>query len=135
MRYSRIVRALDAFLRPPSGLSYQRVKRALHTSQPERLVCRDAQHDVVERFVDAHVTGRRPASLYISGAPGTGKTVVMAQIVNKWTVRVVTLYSFVLSYICFLYHYFFWPIFFWPIFFPEFVFPNFFSSRNFFFIF
>ncbi|KAI5101835.1 cell division control protein 6-like, partial [Silurus meridionalis] len=53
---------------------YQCVKQALHTAVPERLLSREAERDVIVSFLEKHVIPGKPSSLYISGAPGTGKT-------------------------------------------------------------
>lgn len=53
---------------------YQSVKQALHTALPERLLSRETECTSIRSFLDKTVQQGRPASLYISGAPGTGKT-------------------------------------------------------------
>nr|XP_055041024.1 cell division control protein 6 homolog [Misgurnus anguillicaudatus] len=53
---------------------YQSVKKALHTAVPERLLSREAERDAIVSFLENHVVKAKPSSLYISGAPGTGKT-------------------------------------------------------------
>uniref|UniRef100_A0A8C7YEI9 Cell division control protein n=1 Tax=Oryzias sinensis TaxID=183150 RepID=A0A8C7YEI9_9TELE len=53
---------------------FQSVKQALHTAVPERLLSREAEQASIRRFLQEKVLQRRPGSLYISGAPGTGKT-------------------------------------------------------------
>uniref|UniRef100_A0A8C6WP84 Cell division control protein n=1 Tax=Neogobius melanostomus TaxID=47308 RepID=A0A8C6WP84_9GOBI len=50
------------------------VKRALHTAVPERLLSRDAERTAIQAFLEEKVLQKKPGSLYISGAPGTGKT-------------------------------------------------------------
>ncbi|MBN3312889.1 CDC6 protein, partial [Atractosteus spatula] len=58
---------------------FQQVKQALHTSLPERLLSRDRESAVIRSFLCERVKGRRPGSLYISGAPGTGKTACLTR--------------------------------------------------------
>lgn len=53
---------------------FQSAKRALHTAVPDRLLSREAERDAIRSFLEEKVLQRRPGSLYISGAPGTGKT-------------------------------------------------------------
>lgn len=53
---------------------FQGVKQALHTAVPERLLSREAERASIRSFLEEKVLQRRPSSLYISGAPGTGKT-------------------------------------------------------------
>ncbi|XP_044045462.1 cell division control protein 6 homolog [Siniperca chuatsi] len=50
------------------------VKQALHTAVPERLLSREAERASVRSFLEEKALRRLPGSLYISGAPGTGKT-------------------------------------------------------------
>ncbi|KAK7930635.1 hypothetical protein WMY93_007030 [Mugilogobius chulae] len=50
------------------------VKQALHTAVPERLLSRDAERTAIRQFLEEKVLQKKPGSLYISGAPGTGKT-------------------------------------------------------------
>ena len=57
---------------------YQRVKQALHTALPDRLVCRDHEMKAVNVFLDGHLQKKTSGSLYICGAPGTGKTAVIS---------------------------------------------------------
>ncbi|XP_023131876.2 cell division control protein 6 homolog [Amphiprion ocellaris] len=54
---------------------FQGVKQALHTAVPERLLSREAERASIRSFLEEKVLQRHPGSLYISGAPGTGKTV------------------------------------------------------------
>ncbi|XP_023255050.1 cell division control protein 6 homolog, partial [Seriola lalandi dorsalis] len=53
---------------------FQSVKQALHTAVPERLLSREAERASIRSFLEDKVLRRVPGSLYISGAPGTGKT-------------------------------------------------------------
>ncbi|XP_058496603.1 cell division control protein 6 homolog [Solea solea] len=54
--------------------SFHSVKQALHTAVPERLLSREAERTSIRSFLEEKVLQRLPGSLYISGAPGTGKT-------------------------------------------------------------
>ncbi|XP_061582175.1 cell division control protein 6 homolog [Cololabis saira] len=53
---------------------FQCVKQALHTAIPERLLSRGAERTSIRSFLEQKVLQGLPGSLYISGAPGTGKT-------------------------------------------------------------
>uniref|UniRef100_A0A7N6BRQ7 Cell division control protein n=1 Tax=Anabas testudineus TaxID=64144 RepID=A0A7N6BRQ7_ANATE len=53
---------------------FHSVKQALHTAVPERLLSREAERASIRSFLEEKVLQRLPGSLYISGAPGTGKT-------------------------------------------------------------
>ncbi|XP_054460590.1 cell division control protein 6 homolog [Anoplopoma fimbria] len=50
------------------------VKQALHTAVPDRLLSREAERASIRSFLEEKALQRVPGSLYISGAPGTGKT-------------------------------------------------------------
>ncbi|XP_049900430.1 cell division control protein 6 homolog [Epinephelus moara] len=50
------------------------VKQALHTAIPERLLSRESERASIRSFLEEKAMQRVPGSLYISGAPGTGKT-------------------------------------------------------------
>ncbi|XP_029284230.1 cell division control protein 6 homolog [Cottoperca gobio] len=50
------------------------VKQALHTAVPERLLSRETERASIRSFLEEKALQRLPGSLYISGAPGTGKT-------------------------------------------------------------
>ncbi|XP_054634238.1 cell division control protein 6 homolog [Dunckerocampus dactyliophorus] len=50
------------------------VKKALHTAIPERLLSREGERAAIRAFLEDKVVRSLPGSLYISGAPGTGKT-------------------------------------------------------------
>ncbi|CAB1344980.1 unnamed protein product [Coregonus sp. 'balchen'] len=53
---------------------FHSVKQALHTAVPERLLSREAERSSIRSFLEDKALNASPASLYISGAPGTGKT-------------------------------------------------------------
>lgn len=50
------------------------VKQALHTAIPERLLSRETERGFIKSFLEEKVLQKLPGSVYISGAPGTGKT-------------------------------------------------------------
>ncbi|KAG8139983.1 hypothetical protein E2320_002729 [Naja naja] len=58
----------------PEGTCYQQAKSLLHTAVPDQLLARDKETGILQRFLLEHVCRKKPGSLYISGAPGTGKT-------------------------------------------------------------
>ncbi|KAM6368655.1 cell division control protein 6 homolog isoform 1-T2 [Pluvialis apricaria] len=62
------------------GTCYQQAKRVLHAAVPDRLHARERETSVIQQFLREHVCGRRPGSLYISGAPGTGKTACLSRV-------------------------------------------------------
>ncbi|MCI4383679.1 hypothetical protein PGIGA_G00029450 [Pangasianodon gigas] len=66
-------------------LQYQCVKQALHTAVPERLLSRETERGVIVSFLEKHVVPGKPSSLYISGAPGTGKTACLNCVLQERT--------------------------------------------------
>uniref|UniRef100_A0A1A8GBY1 Cell division control protein n=2 Tax=Nothobranchius korthausae TaxID=1143690 RepID=A0A1A8GBY1_9TELE len=57
---------------------FQSLKQVLHTSIPEHILSREAEQTSIRSFLQETVLQRRPGSLYISGAPGTGKTACLS---------------------------------------------------------
>ncbi|NXQ00277.1 CDC6 protein, partial [Vidua macroura] len=62
------------------GTCYQQAKQVLHAAVPERLQGRERETRILRQFLQEHVLGRRPGSLYVSGAPGTGKTACLSRV-------------------------------------------------------
>ncbi|NWI34117.1 CDC6 protein, partial [Sula dactylatra] len=62
------------------GTCYQQAKRVLHVAVPDHLHARERETGVIQQFLREHVCGRQPGSLYVSGAPGTGKTACMSRV-------------------------------------------------------
>lgn len=64
---------------------FSRAKYALNTQQPEQVICREKEIAKIDSFLDNHMRedgGGRPGSLYVSGAPGTGKTAVVKHLLG-----------------------------------------------------
>ncbi|XP_059160943.1 cell division control protein 6 homolog [Physella acuta] len=66
-----------------STSSYQSAKRSLHTAKPEYLIGRDTEEADIEKFICEKLDKKTSGSLYISGAPGTGKTAVVTHVIDK----------------------------------------------------
>lgn len=62
------------------------VRRALHSSHPENLLCREDEIAEISSFLQSHLNKGKPGSLYISGAPGTGKTACLRKIMFEMKV-------------------------------------------------
>uniref|UniRef100_A0A6Q2XX10 Cell division control protein 6 homolog n=1 Tax=Esox lucius TaxID=8010 RepID=A0A6Q2XX10_ESOLU len=62
---------------------YHSVKQALHTAVPERLLSREAERASIRSFLEDKALKASPASLYISGAPGTGKTACLNGVLQE----------------------------------------------------
>lgn len=72
------------FLLPESR--FQSVKQALHTAVPERLLSRETERTSIRSFLEDKALHRLPGSLYISGAPGTGKTACLNCVLQEMKV-------------------------------------------------
>ncbi|KAK6166548.1 hypothetical protein SNE40_023208 [Patella caerulea] len=62
--------------------SYNQVKQSLHTAKPERLVGREKEVGEINQFLEKNLANQSAGSLYISGAPGTGKTAALLHIID-----------------------------------------------------
>ncbi|XP_069108179.1 cell division control protein 6 homolog [Argopecten irradians] len=70
-------------LKKQDGQLYHKAKQSFHTAKPERLVGRDKEMSEISSFVKGHMTNKTAGSIYISGAPGTGKTAVLTHILDN----------------------------------------------------
>jgi len=59
---------------------FQAARAALHTGTPGALLCREVQVAQLSGWLDRHLVAGRPGSIYVSGAPGTGKTATLASL-------------------------------------------------------
>ncbi|XP_031822084.1 cell division control protein 6 homolog isoform X1 [Sarcophilus harrisii] len=64
------------------GTCYQQAKLVLNTAVPDRLPAREKEMDVIRHFLKEHISGKKAGSLYVSGAPGTGKTACLSRILQ-----------------------------------------------------
>ena len=62
---------------------FQQARAALHTGTPSHLLCRDQQVASMESWLEEHLVSGNPGSMYISGAPGTGKTATLSHLLEK----------------------------------------------------
>ena len=62
---------------------FQEARAALHTGTPSQLLCREEQISVLNTWLQDHLVAASPGSLYISGAPGTGKTASLTHLLSK----------------------------------------------------
>ncbi|KAK3887183.1 hypothetical protein Pcinc_008708 [Petrolisthes cinctipes] len=67
----------------PDVSAYRALRQSLNTAVPTVLVCREKEINGMESFLTQHLKEGRPGSLYISGAPGTGKTASLNNIIDK----------------------------------------------------
>jgi cell division control protein 6 len=66
------------------GGYYQRTKQVLHTALPaDDLVGRSTESKVISDFLHEHLSHETAGSMYVSGAPGTGKTAVLLKAVER----------------------------------------------------
>ena len=66
-----------------SGLAYSETKQVLHTATPEHLPCREREIAEIQNFLEDHLNRQTAGSMYISGAPGTGKTASLLHIIDN----------------------------------------------------
>ncbi|XP_028376092.1 cell division control protein 6 homolog isoform X2 [Phyllostomus discolor] len=64
------------------GTCYQQAKLVLNTAVPDRLPAREKEMDAIRSFLREHICGGKAGSLYLSGAPGTGKTACLSRILQ-----------------------------------------------------
>ncbi|XP_022191046.2 cell division control protein 6 homolog [Nilaparvata lugens] len=66
---------------------YQEAVRALHSTAPQSLPCRDDKISHLRQFLESSLNERKSGTLYISGPPGTGKTASLNFILNTSEIR------------------------------------------------
>lgn len=64
------------------AIAYQNAKKALQAVLPEKVVEREKETAEINAFIADHITNRTSGSLYVSGAPGTGKTAVIKNLMS-----------------------------------------------------
>uniref|UniRef100_F6X8B5 Cell division control protein n=1 Tax=Ciona intestinalis TaxID=7719 RepID=F6X8B5_CIOIN len=64
---------------PQFGTRVVLLKNALHNAAPKRLIGRESELKEIEDFIEDLVETKKSGSLYISGAPGTGKSACLSQ--------------------------------------------------------
>ena len=57
------------------------LKSSLHSSHLTQLTCRESEVCQLELFIEDHLDANLPGALYISGAPGTGKSACIRQVI------------------------------------------------------
>ena len=65
------------------ALSPRSLRQALHTSIPTNLIGRDHEQSVINSFITETMVNQQPGSLYLSGAPGTGKTACLTKALDQ----------------------------------------------------
>ena len=68
----------------------------LSSSLPSTLLCRDDQLAAVREWVGERVRGEEGGALYISGAPGTGKTACVTHLLREMKVCISMCLHFVM---------------------------------------
>jgi len=71
----------------PDISHYQQARQALNTSAPSQLLCREPQIKAMSSWLDSHLVSKKPGSLYVSGAPGTGKTATLTYLLKTKTAK------------------------------------------------
>ncbi|KAF9181653.1 AAA ATPase [Haplosporangium sp. Z 767] len=67
-----------------STLGFYQDAKALfrRTTEPQRLVGRATEKDIIQKFCQDHILSTKAGSLYISGQPGTGKTALLKEVMK-----------------------------------------------------
>lgn len=65
----------------PSNI-YQNARKSLHSALPESLPGREKEAKFLQEFITENVKTKTPASMYISGPPGTGKTATLSSVIK-----------------------------------------------------
>lgn len=60
-----------------------RLKKSLHHCLPSSLLCREDQLESMRAFLHPRLAEGRPGALYVSGAPGTGKTACLHHLLES----------------------------------------------------
>ncbi|XP_062893008.1 cell division control protein 6 homolog [Mobula hypostoma] len=76
----RMMKSPSVELFKKKDLCYQQTKQVLNSAIPERILAREDETEAITQFLLNHVCEEEPGSLYISGAPGTGKTACLNRI-------------------------------------------------------
>ncbi|GBN49465.1 Cell division control protein 6 [Araneus ventricosus] len=69
---------------PKQVSSLLRAKQAFHTSLPTRLIGRSTEISEIKSYVGERINNKTSGSLYISGAPGTGKTCSLMHVLESF---------------------------------------------------
>ena len=78
----------------PTLPNYKATQNVLHTSLPPSLVGREAESKALSDFIKSHISTKTAGSMYMSGAPGTGKTAILRHTIDNLLVscfRLITL--------------------------------------------
>ncbi|RXG62307.1 hypothetical protein Avbf_16439 [Armadillidium vulgare] len=63
---------------------YQSLKASLTQNCDTHIIGREAETSILKNFIGSHLQTAQPGSLYISGAPGTGKTALVTRIMKTF---------------------------------------------------
>ena len=64
------------------SLSQASTRAALHIGKPSKLLCRENQVGTLTCWLDEHLVAGKAGSMYVSGAPGTGKTATLTHLLD-----------------------------------------------------
>ncbi len=64
--------------------NFQAAKNVLHTARPTTLIAREEEIKTIYEWLDERLESHSPGSMYISGAPGTGKTATVLHCIQTW---------------------------------------------------
>ena len=70
-------------------LSPRSLRQALHTSIPSVLIGREKEQTFINKFIKKTMIDLQSGSLYLSGAPGTGKTACLTKALDQLEVGLI----------------------------------------------
>ncbi|XP_034739912.1 cell division control protein 6 homolog [Etheostoma cragini] len=82
---------------PANKSRFLSVKQALHTAVPDRLLSRETERASIRSFLEETALRRLPGSLYVSGAPGTGKTACLNWVLQEMTAELSPVHTVVVN--------------------------------------
>ncbi len=65
---------------------YAEAKKALNASIPERVICRTSENTELDGYLEACFSKKKTLSIYVNGQPGTGKTLTISHLLDKFKV-------------------------------------------------
>ena len=66
---------------------YAEAKKALNASIPERVICRTNENAEIEGYLETCFAEKKTLSIYVNGQPGTGKTLTINHLLDKFKVN------------------------------------------------
>lgn len=81
-------RSAKAKKRSQIAVPFAIAKQVFHAGQSADLVGRSGEISEISNFIGEHVKKHQAGSMYISGAPGTGKTTCLMSVIKAWEKKI-----------------------------------------------